>query len=260
MLGYHEDVCNVIRHRSCIVSVSIEKEDDKERACLPFPTRNHLPALASPSFFSLSLHSHTHPTLIMAKGSSASSGTRKKNQAKKIAKLAQTDPNAAADLAQQPLKTATKGSGPKLNKRDKAAQKVKRGVAKPYTPPPKPPAPAVPDPLESMGLSASLPGGLVVVLRKLGKKDEVTRRRALEDLQTWLLRVKKEGADDITDVDSKEQLQSSSSVDPSDQQDEGEEVEGSDGWWIDVIGPVWVSFSYSFPVLFLSRAHSMMRT
>jgi hypothetical protein len=169
----------------------------------------------------------------MVKGSSASAGTRKKNQAKKVAKLSQTDPSAAADLAAQPLSTNRKGvTGPKLTKKDKAAQKVKRGVAKPYTPPPKPPAPAVPDPLESMGLSASLPGGLVVVLRKLGKKDEVTRRRALEDLGGWLARVKKEGAEEGTEEEKKTE---------ADEGEEQEEVEGSDGWWVDVIGPVWVS-------------------
>jgi hypothetical protein len=207
---------------------TFNRTDARVLTQLPFATQRFLPF---PSLLSL----FPSPP-VMVKGSSASAGTRKKNQAKKVAKLSQTDPSAAADLAAQPLSTNRKGvTGPKLTKKDKAAQKVKRGVAKPYTPPPKPPAPAVPDPLESMGLSASLPGGLVVVLRKLGKKDEVTRRRALEDLGGWLARVKKEGAEEGTEGEKEEKK---TEVDEGEEQ---EEVEGSDGWWVDVIGPVWVS-------------------
>lgn len=84
-----------------------------------------------------------------------------------------------------------------------------------------------------MGLSASLPGGLVVVLRKLGKKDEVTRRRALEDLVSWLSRVKKEGEETLEQT-----------LVQTEGESEEEEIEGADGWWIDVIGPVWVSLIF----------------
>jgi hypothetical protein len=52
-----------------------------------------------------------------------------------------------------------------------------------YIPPPKPPAPPIPDPLDGMGLARTLPAELVVVLRRLGKKDEVTRRKGLEELK-----------------------------------------------------------------------------
>jgi hypothetical protein len=55
-----------------------------------------------------------------------------------------------------------------------------------YIPPVKPPPPQ-PDPLDSTGLAHSLPPELLVVLRSLGKKAEVTKIRALEDLQlSWV--------------------------------------------------------------------------
>ena len=55
-----------------------------------------------------------------------------------------------------------------------------------YIPPVKP-VPTQPDPLDTSGLAHSLPPELLVVLRSLGKKAEVTKIRALEDLQlSWV--------------------------------------------------------------------------
>lgn len=131
----------------------------------------------------------------MAKGtSSASSGTRKKVAAKKAAKSGNPSSNPDAP--------------PPAQRGQKKKDKVKRGVAKPYTPPPKAPAPPVPDPVDKMGLASTLDSELVVVLRKLGKKDSVTRRRAIESLGDWLKKVE--------------------------QDREAEE------WWVELIGPVWV--------------------
>lgn len=114
------------------------------------------------------------PSIIMPKAgkSSASSGTRKKH-AKKSGK---GEEDAAAP--QQPAQRGQK----KLSKAQKKAQpKVKQ-----YIPPPKPPAPPIPDPLDGQGLARSLPADLVVILRRLGKKDEVTRRKGLEELREWV--------------------------------------------------------------------------
>lgn len=168
---------------------------------------------------SRNLHPASHLSYLpryqtMAKTSSASSGTRKKNAAKKAAKNARSDddaPPAATKAGSQP------GGGGKT-KKDKQAQKVKRGVPKPYTPPPKPPAPSVPDPLDVDGLGQRLPGDLVVVMRRVGKKDAGTRGRGLDELAAWVDKVK----------DSKSQGN-----------DDGE------GWWVDEIGAWWVSESFS---------------
>jgi hypothetical protein len=103
----------------------------------------------------------------MVKGnpkSSASSATRKKH-AKKHAAPEDLVPN-------------TKGH--------KGGKKNKEPRVKMYIPPVKP-APVQPDPLETTGLAHSLPAELLVVLRNLRKKAQVTKVRALEDLQAeWV--------------------------------------------------------------------------
>jgi hypothetical protein len=109
--------------------------------------------------------------------SSASSGTRKKHAKK-------TNPNDEDDRSTtaQPKQRGQK----KLSK----AQKKALPRIKQYIPPPKPPAPLVPDPLDGMGLARTLPAELVVVLRRLGKKDGVTRRKGLEELREgWISNV-----------------------------------------------------------------------
>ncbi|KAG5641970.1 hypothetical protein DXG03_003844 [Asterophora parasitica] len=117
----------------------------------------------------------------MARGgkSSASSGTRKKH-AKKAAGPSQEE---------EPI--------PKDNKLTKKqrGQKRKEPRVKVFIPPVKP-APVQPDPLETTGLVHSLPPELLVVLRSFNKKAQVTKIRALEELQSgWIERCKKEGED-----------------------------------------------------------------
>jgi len=101
--------------------------------------------------------------------SSASSGTRKKQAAKK------------GNKSGQPEQPGAKG-GKQLTKAEKKALK-NAPKQKIYVPPPKPPAPAIPDPLDAQGLARTLPAELVVVLRRLGKKDGVTRRKGLEEFK-----------------------------------------------------------------------------
>ncbi|WVQ74909.1 hypothetical protein IAR50_004517 [Cryptococcus sp. DSM 104548] len=108
--------------------------------------------------------------------SSATAGTRKKNAAKKARKNGE-DPE---DMPPPPPPTHKKQRGEKkLSKAQrKALPKIKQ-----YIPPPKPPAPPIPDPLDGQGLARTLPAELVVVLRRLGKKDDVTRRKGLEEFR-----------------------------------------------------------------------------
>ncbi|KAF8634833.1 hypothetical protein AX17_004084 [Amanita inopinata Kibby_2008] len=107
----------------------------------------------------------------MVKGnpkSSATSATRKKH-AKRAAP--QEDP--------APLPKEKKPRGKDKGKKKEPRQKM-------YIPPVKP-APVQPDPLETTGLSRTLPPELLVVLRSFGKKAEVTKIRALEELQSsWV--------------------------------------------------------------------------
>lgn len=111
---------------------------------------------------------------------SASAGTRKKH-AKKAAKQNGEDEN-EIDVNVGEARPAQRGQKKvKLSK----AQKRAMPKAKQYTPPPKAPAPPIPNPLDSQGLANQLPAELVVVLRGLGKKDDVTRRKALEELKDW---------------------------------------------------------------------------
>ncbi|KAG6811117.1 hypothetical protein H0H92_008917 [Tricholoma furcatifolium] len=120
----------------------------------------------------------------MAKGgkSSASSATRKKHAAKK----------AGAHGHDEPAVTIPKDK--KLTKQQRA-QKKKEPRVKSYIPPVKP-APVQPDPLETTGLVHRLPPELLIVLRSFNKKAEVTKIRALEELQfAWIDKSRKEGED-----------------------------------------------------------------
>ncbi len=116
----------------------------------------------------------------MVKGnpkSSASSSTRKKHAKKALGPQDQPDtPN-----RDKKPKAKEKGKG-------KSAASKREARVKMYIPPTKP-APVQPDPLDVMGLAHRLPPELLVVLRSLRKKAEVTKVRALEDLQAhWVER------------------------------------------------------------------------
>jgi hypothetical protein len=122
------------------------------------------------------------------KTSSASAGTRKKN-ARKAAKGGDEDGEGAA-----PQQKTQQGKNKKLSK----AQKRALPKAKRYIPPPKAPAPPISNPLDSQGLANQLPAELVVILRGLGKKDDVTRRKALEELKEgWVSQVTSEKGDEV---------------------------------------------------------------
>lgn len=115
----------------------------------------------------------------MAKGkSSASSATRKKHARKAAAATGvPDDPQLPKEKKQKGKEKGKKGKEPK--------KKV-------YIPPVKP-APVRPDPLDTLGIAQILPAELLVVLRKLAKKDAVTKRRALEDLQAdWIESARRE--------------------------------------------------------------------
>jgi len=110
----------------------------------------------------------------MVKGnpkSSATSATRKKHLKKH----------------EQPDET------PKEKKQKGKKGQKKEPRVKMYIPPVKP-APVQPDPLETTGLAHSLPADLLVVLRNVSKKAQVTKTRALEDLQSgWVNQCLKDG-------------------------------------------------------------------
>ncbi|CCM05109.1 uncharacterized protein FIBRA_07316 [Fibroporia radiculosa] len=118
----------------------------------------------------------------MVKGkSSASSGTRKKH-AKKAA--------AASSLPDEPTVPKEK----KLKGKDKRNKEPKKKV---YIPPVKP-APVQPDPLDTLGIAQRLPPELLIALRRLAKKDSITKRRALEELQAaWVDKARGENSDSI---------------------------------------------------------------
>lgn len=111
--------------------------------------------------------------------SSASSNTRKKHAKKSGPGENETGPESASNNNNNNAPHQKKQRGQKLTKaQKKALPKIKQ-----YIPPPKPPAPPIPDPLDGQGLARTLPAELVVVLRRLGKKDDVTRRKGLEELK-----------------------------------------------------------------------------
>lgn len=111
----------------------------------------------------------------MAKAkSSASSATRKKHE-KKAAKAA-ANGEEPPPLPQQPAQR-----GQKKQKKDRFAPKVKT-----YTPPPPPPKGA-PDPVDLyLSGGSAVDAELVVVLRKLGKRDESTIGKGVEGLEEWV--------------------------------------------------------------------------
>src|ERR1700733_8631714 len=98
----------------------------------------------------------------MPKGgkSSATSATRKKHARR------------AADEVPLPLPQKK----PKAKKGEKAPPKVKQYI------PPSRPAPAQIDPLDSLGIASQLDKDLVVSLRHLGKKDPITKAKAIDDV------------------------------------------------------------------------------
>jgi hypothetical protein len=121
------------------------------------------------------------------KNSSASAATRKKH-----ARKAGKDEDEVSTA--KPQRGQKRGpDGKKLSKKErKALAKIKQ-----YIPPPKPPAPPIPDPLDGQGLARTLPAELVVVLRRLGKKDDVTRRKGLDELrEQWVAPLLEEGGDE----------------------------------------------------------------
>lgn len=113
-----------------------------------------------------------------ANKSSASGGTRKKHAAKKAHR------EHGDDTDHQPQSGAPQPSKKQRGeKKLSKAQKRALPKVKQYVPPPKPPAPPILDPLDGQGLARTLPADLVVVLRRLGKKDAVTRRKGLEEFR-----------------------------------------------------------------------------
>jgi len=109
--------------------------------------------------------------------SSASSATRKKHAKKATV--------SAGDVAENPPVPKQKKPRGKEKARLKAEPKKKV-----YIPPVRPRA-IQPDPLDTLGIAYLISSELLVVLRKLGKKDVVTKIRALEELQfDWILKAK----------------------------------------------------------------------
>lgn len=98
----------------------------------------------------------------MAKGHSSSSTATRKKHAKKAAQAGEPEP------------AIPKEKKPKGSKRSKEPRK------KVYIPPTKPVS-VQPDPLDTLGIAQMIPAELLIVLRKLAKKDSITKRRALED-------------------------------------------------------------------------------
>lgn len=101
---------------------------------------------------------------------SASSATRKKH-----AKRAAGPSNEVQDM---PKEKKLKGKAKAMSKAE-----PKKKI---YIPPVRHRA-VQPDPLESLGIAYLIPSDLVVILRRLGKKDAVTKTRALEELHSaWV--------------------------------------------------------------------------
>lgn len=74
-------------------------------------------------------------------------------------------------------------------------KEIKKGLAptpkKSYIPPSKlKPTPPQKDPLDT--LASLLPPDLVVILRRLAKKDAITKSRALDELEAWVRQAKEE--------------------------------------------------------------------
>jgi len=124
---------------------------------------------------------HANTAMVKNQRSSASSATRKKH-AKKAAV-------ASGEVVENPPVPKQKKPRGKEKARLKAEPKKKV-----YIPPVRPQA-IQPDPLDTLGIAFSISSELLVILRRLGKKDTVTKIRALEELQSdWVLKAKE--ADD----------------------------------------------------------------
>lgn len=101
--------------------------------------------------------------------SSASSATRKKHARK------------AAGGAEQALPLPKEKKSKDKSGKGKG-KKEKEPRVKMYIRPSKP-VPVRPDPLDSLGLAKVLPPDLLVILKRLSKKDAVTKRKAIEELR-----------------------------------------------------------------------------
>ncbi|SDA06537.1 BZ3501_MvSof-1269-A2-R1_Chr4-2g06583 [Microbotryum saponariae] len=138
--------------------------------------------------------------------SSASSGTRKKNAAKKKAREAHDDEGVGeegsiaggtgqAGTGKQPIQRGQKKV--KKVKKDRIAPMVKSYI------PPQPPPKGVPDPVDVwLAGGSAVDAELVVVLRRLAKKDEATIIKGIEGLEMWVRQVIK---DEAQAVDEDEQ-------------------------------------------------------
>ena len=104
--------------------------------------------------------------------SSASKATRKKHAAKQVAKTSNPeDVQTAPPVTKKKDKKSTKGEPKK----------------KVFVPPPKPPRGVI-DPVDLYGIATSgLVGAqVIVILRLLGKRDDKTVARAIDELTTWV--------------------------------------------------------------------------
>jgi E3 ubiquitin-protein ligase listerin len=125
------------------------------------------------------------------KASSASSATRKKHAKKAAGETSQDATTTSANQTQAGRIKGAGGKGPKGKGKKNAEPRVKM-----YIPPVKPQA-LQRDPVDVLRLATSLPPDLLVVFRKLTKKDAVTRRRALEELLSgWFEKVNAVDGDD----------------------------------------------------------------
>lgn len=119
--------------------------------------------------------STTFSSMVKNQRSSASSATRKKHAKK------------AAIVTGEVAETTTVPKQKKPRGKEKARLKAEPRK-KVYIPPVRPQA-IQPDPLDTLGIAYSISSELLVVLRKLGKKDVVTKIRALEELQSdWIMK------------------------------------------------------------------------
>lgn len=113
--------------------------------------------------------------------SSASSATRKKH-AKKAAGADEDGDEASGSSQALPSQSGQRGQ-----KKDKAAKRSRfEPKIKSYTPPPPPPRGA-PDPVDLyLSGGSGVDPELVVVLRRLGKRDEATVFKAVEGFAQWV--------------------------------------------------------------------------
>lgn len=126
------------------------------------------------------------------KSSSASSATRKKHARKAQGHKGEDDstgttPQSSTSKGNQPKGTGVSGKG---KGKKKAEPRVKM-----YIPPVKPAA-LQKDPVDKLSLAGVLDPELLVVLRKLAKRDGITKRRALEELVGWIGRCESEAAEE----------------------------------------------------------------